>query len=258
MKIQYLKRPRAPALAYVYTPPRHYLAGEKLSLLWPVMFLGGYRSDMTGTKASFLEQQCMARGQAFLRFDYSGHGASEGDFNEGTIGQWSSDALAVFDAVITGPCVLVGSSMGGWMALLLARARPDLIKGVIGIAAVPDFTEELYGRMNADAQRVFSETGFYNIPSDDSAEPYHFTRTFYTEAKAHLLLSGRHPIHHPLHLLQGKQDRAVPWRTAEKIAACFEGPATQITYIEDGDHRLSRPQDLEVLDSIVRSICAYT
>ncbi len=248
MKIQYLKRPGRKDLAYVHT-----MAKTGLDMP-PVMFLGGYRSDMTGTKASFLEERCRARGQEFLRFDYSGHGASGGSFIEGTIGSWAQDAIDIFDHILGKRVILVGSSMGGWMALLLALARPQHVAGLIGIAAAPDFTEELYGRMNSDQVNVFNAQGFFDIPSDDSPEPYHFKKSFYLEAHQHLLLSKAHKIDYPLRLLQGKQDRAVPWPTAEKIAAQFKGPDTKIIYINDGDHRLSRPQDLEQLDSVVRTI----
>jgi pimeloyl-ACP methyl ester carboxylesterase len=213
MKIQTFKRPGQFDLAYIHTP-----AGPGSQML-PVMFLGGYRSDMTGTKASFLEERCRARGQEFLRFDYSGHGASGGDFVAGTIGSWARDAMDIFDAILRKPTVLIGSSMGGWMAMLLALARPQHVAGLIGIAAAPDFTEELYARMTKAQQDLFHAQGFCDIPSDDSLTPYHFTKAFYTEARSHLLLHKKHVINYPVCLLQGQQDRAVPWQTAEKIAA---------------------------------------
>lgn len=245
--IQYLERKNDNTLAYVYAPGDD--KGKSLPL---VMFLGGYRSDMQGTKVLYLEEQCKARGQPFLRFDYSGHGDSHGRFEDGTIGSWLNDALAVFDMVNPQSAVLVGSSMGGWIALLAALQRQGIVKGVIGIAAAPDFTEDLYGRLNAGQQRELEKKGITAIPNDYSDEPYQFTKSFYEEAKAHLLLVRKRPIDFSLRLLQGMQDKDVPWQTALRIQEAFECDQSDITFIEDGDHRLSRPEDLAILDKEVK------
>lgn len=249
MSISYLKRPDKPDLAYIYTP-----ASEKGSHLPLVMFCGGYRSDMKGTKAVYLEEQCKARGQAYVRFDYAGHGDSEGQFEDGTIGSWCEDALAVFDHVAQGPVLVVGSSMGGWMALLIARAREGGVHGVIGIAAAPDFTQEMYGRLSDQQKYDFAQNGFVEVPNDYSDEPYYFTQGFYEEAKAHLLLEHDHKHDFPIRLVHGMRDVDVPWETAARIQKTYHESDLDILYIQDGDHRLSRPEDLDVIDREVRSL----
>lgn len=246
MTVSYLTRPGKPRLAYVHTEG----AGPQ------VVFMGGYRSDMTGTKATYLEEQAKVRGQGFLRFDYSGHGASEGAFRDGTIGAWKQDALDMLDRFAQGPVVIVGSSMGGWMALLCALARPKIIKGLIGIAAAPDFTEEIYGHLSAAQKKNLAEKGYADVPTDYSADPYHFTAAFYGEAKNHLLLGEIHRIVFPMRLIQGKRDTDVPWKTALEIEGKFKGPDVKAVFIEDGDHRLSRPQDLAIIDREIKSISA--
>jgi pimeloyl-ACP methyl ester carboxylesterase len=242
MSVQYLIRKGLPKLAYVHSPaPR--------SKYLPVVFLGGYRSDMAGTKAGYLEKQCRARGQEFLRLDYSGHGQSEGVFEDGTIGMWLNDALAVIDHTIKKPFIIVGSSMGGWMALLVARAKPERIKGLIGIAAAPDFSEELYANLTKEQQVELQATGKTAVPNDYSDHPYHVTKEFYDEAKRHLLLDKPINFPFPIHLIQGKKDNDVPWQTAERIRNMFGD--VNVTYVEKGDHRLSTPSDLELIDAVV-------
>jgi pimeloyl-ACP methyl ester carboxylesterase len=247
MNIQYLERSGRPRLAYVYTRGTN-------KQLPPVVFLGGYRSDMSGTKATYLEQQCKSRGQTFLRFDYSGHGASEGKFSDGTIGAWKQDAQDIINHVIKEPAILVGSSMGGWMALLFAIARPDLVKGLIGIAAAPDFTEEIYSHLTTAQKIELEKTGRVSVPNDYSDEPYHFTKAFYQEAKHHMVLDTPRTFDFPVRLIQGKQDKDVPWHTALKIQKNFTSPDFDILLIEDGDHRLSRPEDLETIGRMLCSI----
>lgn len=243
MTVEYLGRPGKPKLAYVYSPPTE--EGHAYPL---VMFCGGYRSDMTGTKATYFEQQCQARGQGYVRFDYSGHGASEGRFEDGTIGDWASDALAVFDHFAKEPIVLVGSSMGGWIVLLLAQERPELIKGLIGIAAAPDFTEDIYARLTDEQKNNLEAQGYAEVPNDYSDEPYVFTKDFYEEAKNHLLLNKEKSVPFPMRLIQGRQDKDVVWQTATKIQKVFGASETDIIFIEDGGHQLSRPEDLELID----------
>lgn len=248
--VAFLKRSGLADLAYVYTPAQGGGAG-----LPTVMFLGGYRSDMNGTKATALEQFCRERGQAFLRFDYSGHGRSGGTFEEGTIGQWIADARDVLDHIGPERVLLVGSSMGGWIALNLVKSREQNVCGLIGIAAAPDFTEDLYRCALDDAGReTLHREGAVAIANDYSDEPYFFSLNFYEEAKNHRVLDNAQSVSFPIVLLQGKRDLDVPWQTAHRIAERFLSPDFEIVMIEDGDHRLSRPEDLARLDEAVRKI----
>lgn len=211
---------------------------------------------MQGTKAQYFEEQCATRGQAYLRFDYSGHGQSEGIFENCTIGDWLEDALAILDHGLkqhSGKVLVIGSSMGGWIALLLAEYRPEALCGLIGIAAAPDFTEDMFAqRLTPEQQKTLMETGIVAVENDYSDEPYHFSKSFYQEAKNHLLLDKPQNPPCPIHLFQGKQDADVPWQTAVKIQKCYGEKNVEITFIEDGDHRLSRPQDLAQIDSAIR------
>lgn len=253
MNIQYLTRESGPKLAYVYTPPGHG-AGAEYPL---VMFLGGYRSDMNGTKASYIEQQCRSRGQAFLRFDYSGHGASQGKFEDGTIGSWLQDALDILDHVTHAPVVLVGSSMGGWIALLVARARAGQVCGLVGIAAAPDFTEEIYAQLNPVQKQQLEQGQPVQVANDYSAAPYTYTKSFYEEGKNHLLLGKTLEIDFPVRLIQGMRDNDVKWETAVKAQKILVGGEADIIFVDDGDHRLSRPEDLELIDREIKSICGF-
>jgi pimeloyl-ACP methyl ester carboxylesterase len=212
-----------------------------------VVFLPGYRSDMAGEKATMLAAFCAARGQAMLRFDYSGHGASDGSFEDGTIGIWAADALAAIDALTEGPLVLVGSSMGGWIALLTALARPARLAGLVGIAAAPDFTETLMWAAMAPPERAaLLRDGVLRVPSQ-YGEPYAITRALIEDGRTHLLLTGPIEIDCPVRLLHGQRDPDVPWDTALRIAELVTGEDVRITVIKDGDHRLSRKQDLALL-----------
>jgi pimeloyl-ACP methyl ester carboxylesterase len=209
-----------------------------------VLFCGGYTSDMTGTKATALEAFCRERGRAYARFDYSGHGASSGDFADGTIGDWAQDALAVLDRATAGPMIVVGSSMGGWIMLLLARARPDRVCGLVGVAVAPDFTEDfLLPQATPEQRRALAEQGYWMQPSA-YGEPYPVTRRLLEEARAHLVLRDRVPIRCPAHLLHGQRDPDVPWQTALRLAERLESDDVTVELIKAGDHRLSRPRDL--------------
>lgn len=211
------------------------------------VFLPGFRSDMTGSKALAVESWCRARGTARLRLDYSGHGGSDGAFTDGTIGEWTADALHLIDHVTTGPIVLVGSSMGGWIALLVALARPARTAALIGIAAAPDFTEILMWDAMMPAERAtIQRDGVLMLPSQygDSTP---VTLKLIEEGRQHLLLQAPIPIHCPVRLLHGQRDPDVPWETALQTAERLQSPDVQITLIKDGDHRLSRPEDLETL-----------
>lgn len=221
-----------------------------------VVFLPGYRSEMTGEKATMLAAFCAARAQALLRFDYSGHGASDGAFEDGTIGAWAADALAVIDALTQGPLVLVGSSMGGWIALLTALARPRRIAGLLGVAAAPDFTETLmWQAMTPEEQARLLRDGVLRVPSP-YGEPYAITRGLIEDGRRHLLLGGPMAIDCPVRLLHGQRDPDVPWETALRIAEQVASPDVRITLVKDGDHRLSRPQDLALLRAILGGLLA--
>jgi pimeloyl-ACP methyl ester carboxylesterase len=216
-----------------------------------IVFLPGFRSDMEGSKAVFLAQFAAAEGRAMLRLDYSGHGVSGGRFEDGTIGLWTADALAVIDAVTEGPLLLVGSSMGGWIGLNVALARRDRVVGYIGIAAAPDFTESLiWDFMPPAIQRKLMTEGVVYAPSD-YGDPLPLTRALIEDGRRHLLLGGPIPLTCPVRLLQGQQDREVPWQTALTIAEKVESQDVRVSLIKEGDHRLSRDDDLALLRQAV-------
>ena len=215
-----------------------------------VMFLGGFMSDMQGTKALELEHYCRAVGRAFIRFDYQGHGESSGNFADGTIGSWAEDALAVFDECTEGPQVLVGSSMGGWTMLLTALARPNRVAGMIGIAAAPDFTEDLmWNRFDDVIRGTLERDGVYYEPSEYGDEPYTITKALIEDGRNHLLLRRPISLHCPVRLLHGMRDDSVPWMISSRIAEKLLSEDVRILLIKDGDHRLSRDQDIARLKS---------
>lgn len=220
-----------------------------------VVFLPGLRSDMRGSKAVFLRDRCAEAGQAFLRLDYSGHGESDGSFIDGSIGQWCDDAAAVIEARAPGPLLLVGSSMGGWLALLLMlRLGSGRVCGVVGIAAAPDFTEELMPReLTPEDHRALANEGVCHRPSE-YGEPLPITAHLLEEGRRHLLLRGDVRWTGPIRLLQGMNDPDVPWQHALRIVEAIDGPDIQLTLIRDGDHRLSRPGDLSLLWGTVRAL----
>jgi len=214
-----------------------------------VMFLGGFMSDMTGTKASMLDDYCRRRGRAYVRFDYSGHGQSGGKFEDGTIGQWAADAVAVLDQVAQGEQVLVGSSMGGWIGLLVAKARPDRVTGFVGIAAAPDFTEEMmWAEFDAEIRETLQRDGVYYEPTDYGDEPYPITLRLIEEGRENLVLRSPLALDCPVRLIQGMQDPDVPWRTALTLAEHITGDDVEVTLVKAGDHRLSEPADLARLE----------
>ncbi|MDY0872099.1 alpha/beta hydrolase [Dongia rigui] len=213
-----------------------------------IIFLGGFASDMTGTKAMALDAYCAATGRAFVRFDYRGHGQSSGSFTDGTIGAWRDDALAVVDRLTEGPQILVGSSMGGWLMLLCALARPDRIHALVGLAAAPDFTEELMWQTldGAMQQRLMAE-GRIEEPSAYSDSPYVITRALIEDGRRHLLLGGAIHIDRPVRLLHGQADEDVPYSVSLRLADRLVSRDVVVSLIKDGDHRLSRNQDIERL-----------
>lgn len=216
-----------------------------------VMFLGGFRSDMTGTKATFLEEQCKRRHQSCVRFDYSGHGASGGKFEQGNITTWLQDAEAVFDKLTEGPQIVVGSSMGGWIALLLAAKKPERIKGIVLLAPAPDFSEDIYTKeFGEEERRHLAKKGLIYRPSN-YGDPYPLTLQLFNDARRHLLLDKRTLLYAPLRIIHGKKDEDVPWQKSERILEQVVSPDARVVWVEDGDHRLSRPQDLALLDEAV-------
>lgn len=233
---------------------RRVIAARQQDGAMPGLFwLSGYKSDMKGTKAEALAHWAELHGRACVRFDYSGHGESEGKFTDGTIGRWLADSLAVFDACCRGPQILIGSSMGGWLALLLVRALkqrwkdgPASVVGLVLIAPAIDFTEELmWKRFTPEIKQTLAEKGVWERPSEYSPEPYPITRNLIEEGRNHLLLGGMIETGCPVRILQGVQDPDVPWQHAQALVARLASDDVVLTLVKDGDHRLSRHEDIE-------------
>jgi pimeloyl-ACP methyl ester carboxylesterase len=224
-----------------------------------VVFLTGFRSDMTGGKAVALEAACRARGRAYLRFDYGGHGQSSGDFTDGTIGKWTDDAVFAIERLTAGPQVLVGSSMGGWIMLLAALRLGARIAGLVGIAAAPDFTEDLiWQRAGAEIRAQLLRDGVWHEPSAYSPEPTPITLRLIEEGRRHLLLRAPIALACPVRLIHGLRDPDVPWQTALRLAERLDSRDVEVVLVKDGDHRLSTDQDIERLVRIVDDLCART
>ncbi len=223
-----------------------------------VVFLGGLKSDMEGTKAMHLEAWAQARGQAFLRFDYSGHGESSGAFTDGCIGDWHEDTLAAVDALTDGPLIVVGSSMGGWQALLLARAKPDRIAGMVTIAAAPDFTEDGYWESFSDEQRAALEAdGQVELPSD-YMEPYIITKRMIEDGRKRLVLRSPLEMPFPVRFLQGTADTAVSTATAVRLLDHASGPDMRLLLVKDADHRFSDGPCLGMIEHAVLEVMEAT
>ena len=215
-----------------------------------VVWMGGYRSDMTGTKAEALAAWGAGAGRAFLRFDWTGHGESSGAFGTATITDWRADALAVIDTLTEGPLVLVGSSMGGWIATLAALARPDRIAGLVLVAPAPDFTSALVApRMTEGDRETLAREGAWA-----DAEGQTYSAALMQDGARWTLLPGPVAVRAPVRILQGGRDTAVPWRHALAFAEALAGEDVAFTLIRDGDHRLSRPQDLARLTAAVEEL----
>ena len=241
MDMQMLVTAQGREIAYERTP------GDRPG----VVFLGGFRSDMTGTKALFLHDWAKRTGRGFLRFDYSGHGASGGDFLDGTIGDWFEDALAAL-ALTAGPQVLVGSSMGGWIALLLARAVPERVAGLVGIAAAPDFTEDSIWAGFSNAERTeLAAKGQIAMPSEYAPEPYAITRKLIEEGRKRLVLRQALDLPFPVRLLQGTADVDVPQAEALRLLAHATSPDMRLTLVKGADHRFSSPECLALIEAAV-------
>jgi pimeloyl-ACP methyl ester carboxylesterase len=242
---------------------RHAIAvraqdGASPGLFW----MSGYSSDMQGTKAQALADWAKRNARACVRFDYSGHGESEGLFTDGTIGVWLADSLAVFESCCRGPQIVVGSSMGGWLALLLVGAlrrrasKPAAsVAGLVLIAPAIDFTEELmWKRFTPEIRRELEEKGAWRRPSDYAPEPYVVTRRLIEEGRNHLLLGGMIETGCPVRILQGVEDPDVPWRHAVELVSRLACDDVVLTLVKDGDHRLSRPEDIERL---IRAVAEF-
>ncbi len=237
----FLARPDGLRLAYRFTP------GASPT----IVFLPGYMSDMEGSKAVALDGWARVQGRAMLRLDYAGNGASEGRFEDGTLATWRDDALLLIDSLTAGPLLLVGSSMGGWLALLIALARRERVAGLVGIAAAPDFTD--WGFTDADKALLMTE-GRIVEPTPYGDAPYVTTRAFWESGQALRLLDEPIAIDCPVRLLQGQADPDVPWQTALRIAERLRSSDVQTLLIKDGDHRLSRDGDIALLIRTVASL----
>ncbi|MEZ0169549.1 alpha/beta hydrolase [Microvirga sp. TS319] len=226
----------------------------------PVVWIGGFKSDMRATKASLIDSWAERKGRTYLRFDYSGHGESGGDFEAGTISRWLEETLAVMTEFLKERPILVGSSMGGWISLLATRhlleRHPALAPvGIVLIAPATDMTEKLmWNRFPEDLRRTLEETGVYYRPSAYSEDPYPITKTLIEDGRRHLLLGQPIQAGCPVHILQGMEDPDVPWGHALELVEHLPGDSVSLTLIKDGDHRLSRDEDLERLIVAIEAI----
>ena len=243
------------AVEFLKTSSGRRIAYRKTSGDGPgIVFLGGFRSDMEGTKAAHLQAWAAVQGRAFLRFDYSGHGASTGGFEEGCIGDWVEDAAAAISELTEGPQVLVGSSMGGWIALLLARAVPDRIKGLVGIAAAPDFTEDgFWAGFSEAARAALIEDGSLNLPSD-YGDPLVVTRHLIEDGRSHLVLRDPLSLPFPVRLLQGTDDADVTRETALNLLDHAQAPEMSLTFVKGADHRFSDAACLARIEAAILEV----
>lgn len=240
---------------YLVTPEGRRIAHDRLEGAGPgVVFLGGFRSDKEGTKALALEAWARCQGRAFLRFDYSGHGASSGDFLDGCIGDWFEDARAAILALTVGPQVLVGSSMGGWISLLMAREHPGKVAGLVTVAAAPDFTEDMWARFTAQERRALMAEGRVAQPSDYSDEPYVITRRLIEEGRRRLVLTAPLFLPMPVRMLQGTADTDVSVEVALRLLHHAEGPDIRLTLVRGADHRFSTPECLRLIEAAVAEV----
>jgi pimeloyl-ACP methyl ester carboxylesterase len=246
--INYLQRKNAPDLAYIKTD------GDTSRPT--VVFLGGFKSDMMGSKATYLEEQCRTWGQSYLRFDYRGHGQSGGKFEEACISEWTEDAADILKSCTSRKVILVGSSMGGWIAFLLALKYPEHVQAIVGLAAAPDFTMWMEAAMSEGQKAQLKENGQFDLPNDYDGTPYIITKKLIEDGRNNTLLGKSITIDVSVRLIQGKKDADVPWQTAEDIKRAIQGNDVKITYIEEADHRLSNLDQLEIIGRVVQEICA--
>lgn len=224
--------------------------GAGPGLIW----CGGLKSDMEGSKALALHEWAQARGTGYVRFDYFGHGQSSGRFRDGHISRWAQDTVQIIDELTTEPQILIGSSMGGWTALLAALARPERVKALILIAPAPDFTEKLmWARFSEDIRKTIMQEGIYYEPSDYD-EPYEISRELIVDGRENLLLNAPIALNIPVRILQGMCDTSVPWQHAHTLIDVLTSSDVEMTVVKDGDHSLSRPQDIERLIRTVQNL----
>lgn len=241
---------------FLETPQGRRIAYQRLEGPGPgVVFLGGFRSDMSGTKAVYLEEWARAAGRAFLRFDYSGHGSSSGAFEEGSIGDWFADAAAVLAELTEGPQILVGSSMGGWIGLLLSRAMPERVAGLVTIAAAPDFTEQgFWAGFDQDQRDILMRDGRIEIPSDYSDAPDVITGRLIEDGRDHLIMASPLSLPFPVRMLQGSADADVPPDWALRLFDHATGDDIRLTLVKGADHRFSTPECLEMIAAAIAGI----
>lgn len=241
---------------FLETPQGRRLAYHRRPGKGPgVVFLGGFKSDMTGTKAQFLEAWAAETGRAFLRFDYSGHGQSSGTFEAGSIGDWAEDAAAAIMELTEGKVVLVGSSMGGWIALLLARRHPEKVAGLVGIAAAPDFTEDsMWADMDDQTRTRLLADGRIELPSDYADEPYVITKRLIEDGRTQLVLRSPLPLPFPVRLLQGTADADVDMSVALRLLDHADGADIRLTLVKGADHRFSEPENLRLIRHAIHSV----
>jgi pimeloyl-ACP methyl ester carboxylesterase len=244
---------------FLSTDDGEYIAyrqlNSKLNSELGIIFLGGFMSDMTGTKALALQQFCFEQEINFIRFDYFGHGASSGKFTDGTIGKWRQNVIDVIDRLACPSTILVGSSMGGWLMLLAALARPERVKGLVGIASAPDFTETLIWDMLPETkQKALWENGLITLPSDYCSGSYPITRALIEEGRSHLLLQNPIPLTCPVTLLHGMQDQDVPFQTSIRLAEMLASTQVKVTLLKSSDHRMSEPEQLAMLRESVKEM----
>lgn len=242
--IKYLTTDHGTRLAYRKSE------GEGCGVIW----CGGFMSDMEGSKAIALEELCQQMGRPYVRFDYQGHGASDGKFEDGTIGLWQQDAMAVLDQLTTGPQVLVGSSMGGWISLLTLKKRAERIAAFVGVAAAPDFTLRHWINLTPQQQQDVLTKGKVLIDSDYGPDPYTFSKALFDDGANNLVMTRPIETDIPIRLIQGTADPDVPWQTALDIADIVTSENTEAIIIPEGDHRLSREIDLSRLKRIVKEV----
>lgn len=247
-KASFLELPDGSVIAYHHSP----------GLAPGIVFCAGFNSNMQGIKALALEQWCLEQGRQFTRFDYSGHGESSGTVEEGCIGRWRDDTLAVLDELTSGPQLIVGSSMGGWIMLLVAQKRPQRVSGLVGLAAAPDFTDRLRGSLTPQQRSQLGSNGYADLPNCyDDGEPYRIGRLLLDEGEAHLLLDGEIHFEGPVRLIQGQRDDDVPWQLALRIAEKLTSADVEVQLVKDGDHRLSEPADLQRLRVTVEQLLPH-
>ena len=220
-----------------------------------VVFCGGFRSDMGGTKAMALDAWAASRGQAFLRFDYFGHGQSTGEFTDATMSHWRGDIPHMLDAVTQGPQILVGSSFGGWLSTLAALDRPDTITALVLIAPAIDMTERLmWDRFSPRAREKLEVKGLIYDPSEYDPEGYPITQNLILDGRKHLLLDKKIDINIPVRILHGQQDTAVPWELSLELAACLATDDVEMHFVKNGDHRLSEPHEITKLIGLIEGL----